>query len=88
MSTDNGNTFTKKASGTARRLLDIACNGNTWGIVGAGGTVLMSADDGKTFTQKASGTIETLTDIACNGNTWGIIGNEGTILMSTDAALW
>ena len=84
-----GNTsWTQKSSGTTQRLLNIACNGNTWGIVGDGGTVLMSTDNGNTFTQKASGTTETLADIACNGNTWGIVGDKDTILMSTDTALW
>ena len=85
----HGNTsWTQKSSGTTQLLIGIACNGNTWGIVGDRGTILMSTDNGNTFTQKSSGTTQRLLNIACNGNTWGIIGNEGTILMSTDAALW
>ena len=44
MSTDNGNTFTQKSSGTTEALTDVACNGNTWGIVGNKGTILMSTD--------------------------------------------
>ena len=85
----HGNTsWTQKSSGTTEALTDVACNGNTWGIVGDKDTILMSTDNGNRFAQKASGTTQRLLNIACNGNTWGIVGNKGTILMSTDTALW
>ena len=44
MSADDGNTFTQKAIGTIETLTDIAYNGNTWGIIGNEGTILMSTD--------------------------------------------
>ena len=78
------NGWTKKVSGTTEPLNGIACNGNTWGIVGYAGTILISTDNGNTFTKKASGTTEPLYGIACNGNTWIAVGSTNTILISTD----
>ena len=53
----HGNTsWTQKSSGTTETLTGIACNGNTWGIVGKEGTILMSTDNGETFMPKTSGT--------------------------------
>ena len=44
VSTDNGNTWNKKNSGTNARLQAVACNTHTWIVVGDNGTILRSQD--------------------------------------------
>lgn len=44
VSTDNGETWTKKDSGTDVFIRSVACNKNTWVAAGDYGTILRSTD--------------------------------------------
>ena len=88
VSTDNGNTWTKKTSGTTKDLYGVAVNGNTWVTVGDTGTILVSIDNGNTWTKKDSGATQLLYGVAINDNMCVAVGWDGTILVSTDTAVW
>jgi photosystem II stability/assembly factor-like uncharacterized protein len=86
--TDAGNTWTPRTSGTTANLN--AGDGNVTGpawIVGNGGVILRSGD-GVTWTLKASGTTADLWGFAqLNQTNLYAVGTAGTILKSVDGGL-
>jgi photosystem II stability/assembly factor-like uncharacterized protein len=86
--TDAGNTWTPRASGTSANLNagDGNVSGPAW-IVGNGGVILRSGD-GVTWTPKASGTTADLWGMAqLNQVNLYAVGAAGTILKSVDGGL-
>ena len=85
-STDIGESWISKTSGTALDLNSVRFYDSNAGIcVGNSGTVLLSTDGGENWGPKTVGTTATLNSIAItNMTTSWIAGSEGTMLNTTD----
>ena len=85
-STDGGESWLSKTSGTTNNLNSIKFyNSNLGMCVGNAGTVLLSTDGGESWIFQNVGTVEALKAVSfANSNTIWIAGSNGTILQTTD----
>ncbi len=84
--TDNGETWFMRTSGTNNNLKSVIANGNTGLITGTAGTVLRTADQGNTWSALNTGTANDLYAITRFG-TPVAVGNNGTIIRSTNGGI-
>ncbi len=87
-SSDGGDTWEARTSGTAAPLVSVtfADDGRTGRAVGEGGTILKSSDGGDTWEARTSGTAAPLVSVTfvADGRTGWAVGDGGTILKSSD----
>ena len=93
VSNDNGDTWTKKTSGTVNTLWTVKFHSamtNEWVIVGENGTTLHSADDGASWTLNTTVTgSPDLVDVACDGTVWVAVARGGSnAYTSTNGTSW
>ncbi|MCW2960586.1 MAG: hypothetical protein JWM90_973 [Thermoleophilia bacterium] len=87
--TDSGDTWTARASGTTQHLIDVTWSSATRVIaVGAAGVVVTSEDAGLTWTVRTSGTAQELQGVAAGAEyaIWAV-GLGGTMLHSTNGGV-
>jgi hypothetical protein len=82
-----GEAWTRRNSGTAYRLQDVAYGTGTFVAVGSGGTILTSSD-GVTWISQSSGTSNLLRGVTYGNKIFVAVGDRGTILTSPDGAAW
>jgi hypothetical protein len=83
----DGTTWTKRASGTTSGLFRVRCLCGMFLALGENGTILKSTN-GVSWSSVASGTTEWLNDAVMITNTCYIVGNNGTVLASTNYVNW
>jgi hypothetical protein len=83
----DGETWTRRNSGTNQTLRDVAYGGGTFVAVGGEGTIL-SSPDGATWTRRNSGTGYDLNGVVYGRSTFVAVGDGGSLLTSPDGLTW
>jgi photosystem II stability/assembly factor-like uncharacterized protein len=87
-STNAGQTWAQKPSGTSRDLQDVHWESPVLLVVGEAGTILSSTDGGETWRPMNSGTTEDLYGVCpCGTQLHLACGRNGTVIRSTDGGL-
>lgn len=86
-SSDAGDTWDARATGTGMRLADVRLDGSRAIAVGELGTALRSEDAGATWTPLATGTAADLRRVAIDGDIIVAVGTTGAIVRSEDGGL-
>ena len=87
-SSNDGVTWTQRASGTNEWLVGVAYGNSQFVAVGANGRILRSVD-GTLWTYAANeGTIFRLNGVIYADKRWVAVGENGVIITSTDANIW
>ena len=83
----DGETWTRRSSGTSQSLRDVAYGGGTFVAVGEGGTILSSAD-GVTWTRRSSRAGYDLHGVGYGQSAFVAVGDQGSVLTSPDGSTW
>jgi len=87
VTSDDGITWTPRASGTDERLRGVAYGNGRFVTVGYAGTVLTSRD-GTVWKRRPRPTVARLMDLAFGNGLFVAVGWQGTILNSDDGSRW